>query len=179
MKKVYVFFTAVFVVVAICALAQDSQKSFILKREKNSYTGKTDFYYLDPARKEHYPLPKDGNGKDLQLAGIEVNSIDKLYQIELEIFSKEEIKSFATNVSFADCIISSSGKIVSVSFIFHGWEPNVSVTKLQEYASQIKENITYILAYNQEPTQEGYAGQFIRIFRSLNPPRNIKSKAGN
>jgi hypothetical protein len=174
MKKVYVFFTAFFVVVAINALAQDSQESFILKREKNSHDGRIGSYYLDRTKKEHYPSPKDGKGKDVELAGIEVNSIEKLYQIELKIFNPEEIKYLSINNSVAQCVVSSSGKIISASFAFLGWEPKVSVTKLQEYATQIKENVTFKFTYSTDPAQEGYYIKYVPIFRSLSSQKDVK-----
>ena len=174
MKKVYVFFTMIFVVVAIDALAQDSQKSFLIKKEKSIRDGKTYLYYLDPAKKENYPSPKDGKGHYIEVIGVEVNSIEKLKQIELKIFKPEEIKYLGTNSCIASFIISSSGKIISVSFVFRGWEPEVPVTKLQEYASQIKENITFKCLFNTEPVQEGYLQQSVLVFRSLNPPKNVK-----
>ena len=78
MKKMYVFFTAIFLVVAFYGFAQDSQKSFIIKEEKNSIDGKTYLYYLDPASNEHYPAPKDGKGQYVKSVNMEINSIEKL-----------------------------------------------------------------------------------------------------
>ncbi len=181
MKKVYVFFTVIFVVVAINAFAQDSQENFFLiKKEKNSIYGNTDVYYLDPASKEQYPSPKGGKGQYVEVTGMEVNSIEKLKQIELKIFKPEEIKYLGTNSCIANFIVTTSGKIISVSFSFRGWEPaEVPVAKLKEYASQIKENITFEYSFRPEPVQEGYLQQSVFVFRSLNPPQNIKSKAGN
>jgi hypothetical protein len=181
MKKVYVFFTAVFVVVAINVLAQDSQENFFLiKKEKNNINGKTYLYYLDPASNEHYPAPKDGNGQYVEVTGMEVNSIEKLKQIELKIFKPEEIKYLGTNSCIANFIVTTSGKIISVSFSFCGWEPaEVPAAKLKEYASQIKENITFEYSFRPESVQEGYLQQSVFVFRSLNPPRNVKSKVGN
>ena len=174
MKKVYVFLTMLILIGAIIVSAQDSQKSFLIKKEKSIRDGKTYLYYLDPAKKEHYPSPKAGKGQYLELIGVEVNSIEKLKQIELKIFKPEEIKYLGTNSCMASFIISSSGKIISVSFVFRGWEPEVPVTKLQEYASQIKENITIKCLFSTEPVQEGYFQQSVFVFRSLNPPKNVK-----
>jgi hypothetical protein len=179
MKKADVFFTLIFVVVAINVLAQDAQKSFLIKKEKGIVSGKTYLTYLDPAEKENYPSPKNGKGQNVELMAVEVNSIEKLNQIELKIFKPEEIKYLGTNSCTASCIISSSGKIISVSFVFFGWEPEVPVTKLQEYASQIKENIIIKCLFSTEPVQEGYLQQSIFVFRSLNPPGNVKSKVVN
>src|SRR5665647_544089 len=147
MKKAGIIFTMIFVVVAINAMAQDTLKSFIIKKEINNLNGKPYLLYIDPAKKENYTAAKDGKGETVGLSGIEFNSVERLHQIELKIFSQEEIKYLEPNMGSADCIISSSGKIISVSFIFHGWETKVPVTKLEEYAAQIKENITFKLTY--------------------------------
>lgn len=180
MKNVFVFFTAIFVVVAIYALAQDSKENFFLiKKEKNLIHGNTDVYYLDPASKEHYPSPKGEKGQYVEVTGMEVNSIEKLKQIELRIFKTEEIKYLGTNNCIANFIVSTSGKIISVSFNFRGWEPKVPVAKLKEYASQIKENITFEYSFSPDPAQEGYMKQLIRVFQSLNPPKKVKSTVGN
>jgi len=179
MKKLFTYFTILFVIIAMNVPAQDFSEGFILKKEKNSYSGKTGSNYLDATRKEHYPNPKDEKGQNLELMGAKINSIEKLNQIELKIFSQEEIKYLGINNSVADCVISSSGKIVSVSFVFTGWEPKVSVTKLKEYASQIKENITIELSFNKKLVQEGYIVQSIRIFRQLIQPKTVKHMAGN
>jgi hypothetical protein len=179
MKKVYVFFTMIFVIVANTVFAQDSQENFIIKKEKNKIDGKTYLNYLDPARKEHYPLPKAAKGQFIEVNGKVINSREKLNQIELKIFKPEEIKYLGKNGCVATCIVSTSGKIISVSFAFVGWEPEVPVDKLQEYAAQIKENITIEYSFSPEPVQEGYLNELIVVFRSLNPPKNVKSKVGN
>ena len=158
----------IFVVVAFYALAQDAQRSFLMKKEKNSIDGKTYLYYLDPASNEQYPAPKDGNGQYIKSVNMEINSIEKLKQIELKIFKPEEIKYLGKEFCVASCIVTTSGKIISVSFIFTGWEPEIQVTKLQDYASQIKENITFEYSFSSEPAKEGYMKQLIRVFKSLN-----------
>ena len=179
MKRIFTCFTVIFVIITINVPAQDSSESFILKKERNSFNGKIGSYYLDATKKEHYSYPNDENGQDAELVDIKINSIEKLYQIELKIFNPEEIKYLGTNNSVAACIVLTSGKIVSVSFAFLGWEPKVSVAKLKEYASQIKENITLELSFNTKSVQEGYINHLIPIFRQLNLPETANKKNGN
>jgi len=178
MKKLYVFFALIFVFASIIVLAQEAPENFLIKKEKN-IDGKTDLYYLDSSRKEHYPAPKDLKGQYIEPASMEINSIEKLKQIELKIFKPEEIKYLGTNICIASFIVTTSGKIISVSFVFTGWEPKVPVTKLQEFASQIKESITFKCSFSPESAQEGYMKLLVRVFQSLNPPKKVRSTIEN
>lgn len=170
MKKIFVYLSIIFTVCTISLCAQKIKDGFKIEIKENSCNRKSDTYYTDNnIKNNNYNSPKDKNDQSLgELIGITFHSIEKLNQIEMQIFNQDEIEYLSKGNSFASCLVSSSGKIVSVSFIFKGWDPNISTQKLAEYANRIKKEITYELTFKREVAKEGYIYQSFPVFKSLN-----------
>lgn len=166
----------IFLTIPVTLFAQREKDGFIVKKIKNLYSGSIDTYYRDALFDYNLQAPKDSEGIYPELAGKEFNSISKLNKITCQVFTDEEIEYLATKPCHANCMVSSSGIIVSVSFRFSGWDPGINTKKLAEISSLIKENITYNFTFRREIKQEGYIEQSFPIFRQLPTGRKEKMR---
>jgi hypothetical protein len=107
---------------------------------------------------DRLPGPRDEKGNLVEIMETRLNSVEKLNQIVLQIFTRDEIMDLNDKRCTLNCYISSSGKIISASISFIDKEPNVSLSKLLKLSQQVKENLTMSLSWNCDSNAkvEGY-----------------------
>jgi hypothetical protein len=146
--------------------AQTDKKFFRIEKNDGKTLGKSTFYYKDKLLSDKFVAPKDNDGHPIiELLDKKFNSISKVKYIESQIFSVEELQSMKNTQAMAECLVSSSGKIICVSFIFINTVPKISEEKLAKYANRIKEEITFEFKFIREVAQEGYLYQTFPAFR--------------
>jgi hypothetical protein len=139
-------------------------KTTYKKSDKDFVTNFTDIKY----KPENFLIPaKDSNGNIPNWMTQELNSIEKLNQISQKVFTPGQIQYLRDKRFYVSCIVSSSGKIISVSFNFYNNDPNVPLKQLVEYSKQIKENMTFSFTFDREITEEGFYLYGFPAFKTL------------
>mgnify|MGYP000866484014 FL=1 len=153
MKKIYVVLIMIQALI-ICPLYGQinlAQDSLIRKIETSQFSGTVVFKYSDRINvSENRSRPVDKEGVAVEMMEIHLNSIEKLNQILQRIFTKEEILSLYNKKCMVDCIVLSSGKIVSASFQFSDEDTDIRLSKLIEFSKAIKKNLSFKIYFNRK-----------------------------
>ena len=170
MKKLILLLTAILTLLAWSSQGQINfvKDSLIKSTRKNIYIHTTVFQYMDRTNSsDGLPKPSDEFGNQIEYNWEKVNSLEKLNQIALQIFSREEIIDLNDKNCIIVCLVLSSGKIASASFEFLGKDPKIPMKKLVAFSEQIKENITMKLSFWKEVKKDGYLYMSFPAFKNL------------
>jgi hypothetical protein len=165
--KILTSFLAIILATSLfCTNPQVNKNFFVIKKINSKSIGKTTFYYKDKGLSDKFLAPKDYNGHSIiELSNKNFNSIEKVKYLESQIFNIDEIQYLKNTHAMAECLVSSSGKIICVSFIFVNTDPKVSQEKLVKFADKIKEEISFEFTFIREVAQDGYLFQTFPVFR--------------
>ena len=170
-----------FTILAFAALTSQGQFQLVKDNliKKNIKNPSNSGYYIQYSdlinSTENLTLPKDNNGQTVELIDTKLNCIEKLDIITKHIFDSNQIKYLAANKCYISCIVTSSGKIKSVSVTFFDNDPDVQIRQLTEFSKQIRENLTVALFFDREIKQEGFISLSFPAFPTLMTPNSLNT----
>jgi hypothetical protein len=170
MKNKMFFFAILF---HFCSLltAQNGTKYFILEKRVFSSDGSNYSILKEIGFPSKYSLPQDSTGKVVDFISCDVDSIKDLISITSSIFTPDEILKLRKQNCHADCLVSSSGRIIYISFLFLNREPEIDRVKLFSVAKLIKEHILIKLSVPSNPkiVKDGYYPFSFPIYLTKSP----------
>jgi hypothetical protein len=177
MKKIFILIAIVLTITTLQGQTQLLKDGLIKEKIKIGNNSKYITKYSDGKFSlANLPRPSDKDNNIAEIANAKLNSIEKLDQITQKIFTSEQAKCLAENRCYFSCVLSSLGKIVSVSITFSNNDPAIDRKQLVEFSNQIKENLSFDLSFDREVKQIGYILLTHPAFPSLMKPKHKKAK---
>lgn len=143
---------------------QDCQDGFRKVYKKSIITKEDITIYEDCFKPDKFDSPKDINGRDVEAISYKINSVDEVRRLVNAIFSQDELTKINEYKCMAVFVVSSSGKITSVSFYFVGDKRYISTKKLRDLSLRLKKEITYDLIFSKKVTREGFLNQTVPLY---------------
>lgn len=168
MKKHSILITVLLVSVTInlygqIQLLKDSMNRQVIKTEYNNG------FILNYSDRLNLSMDmiqaKDSQGQVVELISQKLKSKEILTNISSGIFTEEEIRYLSKNNCFISCIVTSTGKIVSVSIQFSNCDPTVNVKQLAKFSNEIREKLSFELTFDREVARAGYFSLTFPAFR--------------
>ncbi len=117
------------------------------------------------------PRPRDAKGEVPEALEFNYKPKDQIINLTKEIFNKEDINELIDSKCSVQCISTSSGKVVSASFMFSEREPEICFNKFVRFSQQLKEKLTIETEFNGDIEEEGYVlstnGVFLELKKEL------------
>jgi len=145
---------------------QDS--SIYYKVEKKiSFDNKRCFLTVSDTRfPSKYDFPLDDKDKILNYEDI-IAPFAKISQIADSVFSVDELENLKKYHCCVNLIISSSGKIASVSYMFPNPDAKYSLPKLELFAQIIKKEIFIKIKFPRMVKKEGFVSYSIWLYKII------------
>jgi hypothetical protein len=134
--------------------AQDISEGFKIEQRMNQYSNKEILMITDAVFPVKYDLPKDLNGKSIEM-NVDL-PFSKVSWIADSVFNREEISKLKENRCVIELIISSAGIIKSVSYIYYNPKEEINLKKLREFAKILKQDVKANSASFKDVQMPGY-----------------------
>jgi len=157
-EKINLIVVVLFILSALASKGQiQLHDGMLTKTTKMTHNNTFIVVYTDiKIKPENCLFPvKDDNGKIPLWMDFKLNSIEKLNQITQEIFTFDQIKYLYSYHCYVNCVVSSSGKIISASIEFMDGDPDVQLKQLVELSKQVKEKLSFKFEFDRKIVEEG------------------------
>jgi hypothetical protein len=160
------------VLVLIFGITTKSQNNFLgdtLIKTISVFDNDTIYKYVNfDGEFNELPYPRSAEGQVPESLGY--NYIPKGVTVKLakKIFNQSDIDELINSKCDIQCISSTSGNVVSVSFIFFEREPEICFNKFVRFSQELKEELTIETEFDREIEEEGYVLSSHGLYLILN-----------
>jgi hypothetical protein len=164
MKNLYLFIYLIFTIPAL--KGQDSSILYKVEKEK-SFDEKRCFLTISDTRfPSKYDFPLDDRDKILNFEDI-IAPFARISQIADSVFCVDELVNLKKYHCCVNLIISSSGKIASVSYMFPNPDAKYNLAKMELFAKVIKKEISIQIKFPRKVKKEGFISYSIWLHKII------------
>jgi len=164
MKNLNLF---IFSFLAISTLWGQDTSNLYKVEKKISFDNKRSFLIISDTRfASKYDSPLDNNDKNINFEDI-IAPFARISQIADSVFSVDELENLKKYHCCLNLVISSSGKIASVSYMFPYPDAKYTLPKMELFAKVIKKEILIQIKFPRMVKKEGFISYSIWLYKII------------